>query len=189
VRSDAPAKREIKREAKRRALLDAARRVALEGGADALTMRAVAAEAGVALGAAYTYFAGKDDLARALLTRELGQLARRMREADGDLGEMAALAQGRLASDPLWAALAPSLFTQDGAPDRAFTGKLIQALTALRAGLAPGGARSEDDLNIETVLLAAAIAGLVTFDRAMLIDALGLDTDDLLARLVARFGE
>lgn len=51
-------------ELKRRSILDAALRVVASGGAEAVTHRRVAAEAGVPLGSTTYYFASRDDLLR-----------------------------------------------------------------------------------------------------------------------------
>ena len=62
-------RRQARGVARRRAILDAALRLAAEHGPDALTMRAVAEEAGVPLGLTTYYFASRDDLIGQALER------------------------------------------------------------------------------------------------------------------------
>nr|BFE78827.1 hypothetical protein GCM10020093_014280 [Planobispora longispora] len=57
-----------------REILDAAMRLLDGGGAEALSVRSVAAELGVAPNALYTYFASKPVLVRALVDDLLGQV-------------------------------------------------------------------------------------------------------------------
>lgn len=57
-----PAGPSPKAEQTRRAIVDAAMRLFRANGYDQTTMRAIAAEAGVSLGSAYYYFAGKENL-------------------------------------------------------------------------------------------------------------------------------
>ena len=75
-----------KQEARRDRVLEAAVAAAVRGGYDAVQMRDVAAEAEVALGTLYRYFASKDQLLVAVMgqwTRQLqGQLARRPPQGD-----------------------------------------------------------------------------------------------------------
>ncbi|MBM3141339.1 MAG: TetR family transcriptional regulator, partial [Chloroflexi bacterium] len=56
-------------EFKRRSILDAVLRVVADGGAEAVTHRRVAAEAGVPLGSTTYYFASRDDLLREAFRR------------------------------------------------------------------------------------------------------------------------
>src|SRR5437764_4681187 len=62
--------------ARRRRVLDAALRLAGEGGLDAVQMRDVAAAAGVALGTVYRYFSSKE---RLLLEAKIGRASCRER--------------------------------------------------------------------------------------------------------------
>ena len=70
----------------RQAILDAARRLAERGGAEAITLSSVAAEAGFAPPAVYAYFVTKDDLHLAVVADDLYRLARAMR-GDAARGE------------------------------------------------------------------------------------------------------
>lgn len=78
----APARRSpASTEALRASLVDAALRVLERAGAGGLTMRAVAAEAGVALGQPYKVFASRDELVAQVIATEF----RRLRAAFDDI--------------------------------------------------------------------------------------------------------
>lgn len=77
------APRTWERNVTRQAILDAARRLAAHGGAEAITLSGVAAEAGFAPPAVYAYFVSKDDLYLAVVADDLNKLARAMRGEDG----------------------------------------------------------------------------------------------------------
>jgi len=62
-------------------LLDAAARILDREGWDALTTRAIAAEAGAAIGTVYDYFANRDAVLQALFARYQGRLDARVRSA------------------------------------------------------------------------------------------------------------
>lgn len=62
-----------RREQVRQHLLDAARTVILRDGADQATTRAILAEAGMATGSLYTYFATKEDLFAELAEQLIGE--------------------------------------------------------------------------------------------------------------------
>jgi AcrR family transcriptional regulator len=66
--------------ARRRRVLDAAMKLASEGGYDAVQMRDVAEQAGVALGTIYRYFASKDHLLAACQVELWKELARTLEE-------------------------------------------------------------------------------------------------------------
>lgn len=75
----------------RESLIAHAQAVVDRDGADRLTMRALAAEAGCALGLPYKAFPTRDDLMRELAARALADMSARLEawgdRADGDLGE------------------------------------------------------------------------------------------------------
>ncbi|WP_066956258.1 TetR family transcriptional regulator, partial [Streptomyces lushanensis] len=71
---DPPAPLTQRQEARRRRILAAARRLACEGGFDAVQMREVAEEAGVALGTLYRYFPSKIHLLVATMQDRLEHL-------------------------------------------------------------------------------------------------------------------
>ncbi len=66
-----------------RELLAAAEKVLVRDGPGALTVRAVAAEAGIALGGVYSRLGGKDGLVDALLIRGFGRLTATLEAARG----------------------------------------------------------------------------------------------------------
>ncbi|HEX6313088.1 MAG TPA: TetR family transcriptional regulator [Acidimicrobiia bacterium] len=66
--------------ARRRRVLDAAMKLAAEGGYDAVQMRDVAQQAGVALGTIYRYFSSKDHLLAACQVELWKDLARTLEE-------------------------------------------------------------------------------------------------------------
>jgi TetR/AcrR family transcriptional regulator, cholesterol catabolism regulator len=72
--------------ARRQRVIDAAMRLASEGGYDAVQMRDVGKEAGVALGTIYRYFASKDHLLAACQVEFAREIQRRLEEkpAQGD---------------------------------------------------------------------------------------------------------
>src|ERR1700750_3187403 len=100
--------RDVSRAASRAAILEAARRVAARDGARDMSLRAVAAEAGFAPAALYSYFRGKDELLLALAADDLTVLARAMREAGG-LGGAAAAALALLGDTETMAAASAAL--------------------------------------------------------------------------------
>ncbi len=73
--SPTPGKRALRRVERTDAFLDAALRIVGEEGVEGLTIAALAAEVGAAVGALYRYFPGKDDLLAALQERALDALA------------------------------------------------------------------------------------------------------------------
>ncbi|NOY90447.1 MAG: TetR/AcrR family transcriptional regulator [Deltaproteobacteria bacterium] len=75
--------RELEREAKRGAILAAAQRVAVERGFHALSMSAVAAEAGVSKAALYLYFDSRAALVAAILLRNATHMTPVLRDALG----------------------------------------------------------------------------------------------------------
>ncbi|WP_329179349.1 TetR family transcriptional regulator [Streptomyces sp. NBC_01477] len=70
----------VRQEARRRSILDASTRLAAGGGFDAVQMREVAEESGVALGTLYRYFPSKVHLLVAVMQDQLGQLHDTLRD-------------------------------------------------------------------------------------------------------------
>ena len=66
--------------ARRRRVIEAAMKLAAEGGYDAVQMRDVASEAGVALGTIYRYFASKDHLLAACQVEWAEEIQRRVHQ-------------------------------------------------------------------------------------------------------------
>jgi AcrR family transcriptional regulator len=180
------------RAANRAAILEAARRVAAREGAGALSLRAVAAEAGYAPASVYEYFRNRGDLVLALAAEDLGQMTRALKErAAGaetpSLSSAAATVLETVRQSGALAAAAASLERAEAPPDseRVFNGKLIAALTALADGA--GRSRGSRGEQADVVLAAATITGLAVLLRAGRLKALGFEEQELLARLDSRF--
>ena len=73
-------------EGRRRDILASAERALEESGYAALTMRAIAAGAGVSPGTVYQYFEGKEDMFVALMSRRLDELGAALDTMDRDIG-------------------------------------------------------------------------------------------------------
>ncbi|MFI7618481.1 TetR/AcrR family transcriptional regulator [Nonomuraea terrae] len=71
-------------EARRRQILDAARRCFVRNGFHATSMQDVLAEAGLSAGAVYRYFKGKDDIIAAIASESLGEVAAAFRVDDAE---------------------------------------------------------------------------------------------------------
>jgi len=192
-------RREDLRDHKRKAILAAARRVCDEGGPEALTMRAVAAEAGYAPGAVYSYFSGIDELAIALTAEELGHLARRMREAAEKAGSPAAALEAA-AKEALKATagnaphvrLAGRLMSAQALPadlDRAVTGRLIAILETLGGPLRAATGLEGEAAHREILCLAALLIGLRVLEGAGRLAPLGYSAEGLLAHRLAGLPE
>jgi AcrR family transcriptional regulator len=73
-------------EGRRRDILASAERALEESGYAGLTMRAIAAGAGVSAGTVYQYFGGKEDVFVALMGRRLDELRTTLEEMDRSIG-------------------------------------------------------------------------------------------------------
>jgi AcrR family transcriptional regulator len=179
--------------ATRAAILEAARRVAAREGARELSLRGVAAEAGFAPAALYSYFSGKNELLLALAAEDLSFIARAMRGAaascdgKGKLAAAAAAALSLLRTTETIAAGSAALPASAGTSEaeRLFNGRLIGALKVLSdvSGQSPDSREAQCDV----LLVAAALSGLALLSRAGRIDALGFSVEEILGRLEARF--
>lgn len=184
-------RREDLRDHKRKAILAAARRVCDAGGPEALTIRAVAAEAGYTPGAVYSYFAGIDELAIALTAEELGHLARRMREAaERAAGPAAALevaakeALKATAGNTPYVRLAGRLMSAEALPadlDRAVTGRVIAILETLGGPLRAATGLKGEAAHREILCLAALLIGLRVLEGSGRLGPLGFTAEGLLA--------
>ncbi len=179
--------------ATRAAILGAARRVAAREGARDMSLRGVAAEAGFAPAALYSYFTGKDDLLLALAAEDLSSLARAMRGASaecsgkGKLAAASAAALAMLRTTETIAAASAALPASAGTgeAERLFNGRLIAALKILsEAAGHTSGSREEQ---CDVLLMAAALSGLALLARAGRLDALGFAPEEILDRLDTRF--
>jgi AcrR family transcriptional regulator len=181
-------RRTRQRAANRGAILEAARRVASREGAVALSLRAVAAEAGYAPASVYEYFRNRAELVLALAAEDLGQVVKSLREAGGtQAGAVRAMLESLKTSGALPAAVA-TLESGSAPPEaeRLFTGKLIAALTAFSEAAARAPLNSRDD-QADVLLLASSVAGLALLARAGRLKALGFEEQELIGRLDRRF--
>lgn len=83
----ADAARRVRVEQRSAQLLDAAARLMERDGSNAVSMQAVAAEAGVSVGLIYRYFGGKDDLLLAVIVGVLDSFATRVPAAVENAGD------------------------------------------------------------------------------------------------------
>jgi AcrR family transcriptional regulator len=81
------AARSVRTERRVEQLLSAAARLMARDGSDAVSMQAVAAEAGVSVGLIYRYFAGKDEILLAVILEILDEFAARVPEAVDAAGD------------------------------------------------------------------------------------------------------
>jgi AcrR family transcriptional regulator len=196
-RSDLATKRTERRArehlATRAAILEAARRVAAREGARDLSLRGVAAEAGFAPAALYSYFTGKDELLLALAAEDLSFIARAMRgaaagcEGKGKLAAAASAALSLLRTTETIAAGSAALPASAGTgeAERLFNGRLIGALKVLSE--VSGQTSDSRESQCDVLLVAAALSGLALLARAGRLDALGFTAEELLKRLETRF--
>lgn len=187
------ARRQRGHSATRAAILEAARRVAARDGARDLSLRGVAAEAGFAPAALYSYFSGKDELLLALAAEDLSGIARAMRsaaaahEGKGKLAAAASAALELLRHTETIAAGSAALPATAGSSDaeRLFNGRLIAALKVLSE--VSGQTSDSREAQCDVILVAATLSGLALLARAGRLEALGFSTEEILARLQTRF--
>lgn len=182
------------REQVREDLRRAARAAFQSRGLAGLTMRAVAEEAGCAVGALYTYFPDKDALVREVAADSLGELGRvvagAVDAASGPGGAVRAAAdavrQVYGAERPA-AALLPVLLTPGGVADEEFqrrvTGRLIAALGPIAASRRSAG-RPPDAANAETLAIASFLFGLVLLESSGQLARLEVPAGEVLAAFV-----
>jgi AcrR family transcriptional regulator len=186
------ARRAREHEDTRRAILDAARRLAARDGARNLSLRGVAAEAGYAPAALYGYFQNRDELICALAADDLASLSREMRDALRE-GQAGLAAAAKAVFDHLCnaEALAAAASVLDGTKEpgeagRLLNGRLIGALNVLSE--AAGGLSATRAGQCDVIVIAAALAGLAMLSRSGRLSGLGYSPDELIARISVRFG-
>jgi AcrR family transcriptional regulator len=161
--------------ATRRRLLDAARELAGEGGYDAVTMRTVAARAGVSPPTAYQYFASKDHLLVDLMVDLVSTTSTAIRSRPSRGGSpvdraVASLRRAvhRVEREPdLYVAIVRAYIS--GAPEVAHARGSMESAMQEWIGDALGPLDLEDRDAIVTILesvIFAAMVGLVTGSRA-----------------------
>ena len=95
-------------EGRHRDILASAEQILAESGYPALTMRAIAAGAGVSSGTVYQYFAGKEDVFAALMARRLDELRDTLDTVDRGLGVTGVLCEILPQVTELWRRLGRS---------------------------------------------------------------------------------
>lgn len=186
-------RREREHAAARAAILSAARSLAAREGAQGLTLRGVAAEAGYAPAALYGYFRNRTDLILTLAAEDLAQLTHAMRDVEKaetsgpDLVRVASAALGRLRDSETIAAAISVLdsSTETSGAERLFNGRLIGSLKVLSE--IAGCQSASRDGQVDVLLIAAALAGLALLDRSGRLKALGFSPAELVERLDRRF--
>ncbi len=186
-------RREREHAAARASILSAARSLAAREGAQGLTLRGVAAEAGYAPAALYGYFRNRTDLILTLGADDLAQLTHAMRDAakagasGASFANIASTALARLRDSETIAAAMSVLDSsaEAGGAERLFNGRLISLLKFLSEIAGRQSASREGQFDI--LLIAAALAGLALLDRSGRLKALGFSPDDLVERLERRF--
>ncbi len=176
------------RAANRGGILDAAKRVAAREGTVALSLRAVAAEAGYAPASVYEYFRNRAELVLALAAEDLSAVSKALREPGTPSLAGAAQTVLELVRHSGALAAAASVLEAGEAPpeaERLFNGKLIAMLTGLAD--AAGRPRTGRGEQADVVLIGALIAGMAMMARTGRSRALGFDDKELLQRFEARF--
>lgn len=183
--SSQPDRRAAQQQERAARIREAARAILAARGPDALTIRAVAAEAGYVAGSVYSYFPSKEALLASLVADELDRLAQELRSLPADLDARAGRTLETLRGQvPLLMAARRSDIPE--AMERALTGRIIavlRALDAARGGDAPGGA----DRAHETVALWSGLAGIALLSGSGRLASLDMGEDRVLASLLSRF--
>ncbi|MEK9971566.1 MAG: TetR/AcrR family transcriptional regulator, partial [Ferrovibrio sp.] len=178
-------RREAVRAFKRDAILQAARKIFARDGLEGATLRAIAAEAGIAVGTVYLHYPAKEALYAELLAGSLGELHRHVREAVAKAPTDEQLMAGALAfydfyrkrPDDLYlglylgqgfkpAGLTPEL-------DRLLNGRMIQGYTVLGDAMRRLAPLEAEALRAETVSLVAAVGGAVMLETTGRLKVLG----------------
>ena len=186
-------RREREHAAARALILAAARSLAAREGAQGLTLRGVAAEAGYAPAALYGYFRNRTELLLTLAAEDLAQLTHALRDAaklelrDTHLAGVASAALAYLRDSETIAAAMSVLdsSTETSSAERLFNGRLIGALKVLSEISSRQSASREGQRDV--LLIAAALAGLALLDRSGRLKALGFSSAELVESLERRF--
>ncbi len=187
-------RREAVRAFKREAILQAARKIFARGGLDGATLRAIAAEAGIAVGTVYLHYPAKESLYAELLAGSLADLQKHLREAVARAAADEQLMAGALAfydfyrqrPDDLYLGLylgqgfRPTGLTPE--LDRLLNGRLIQCYTVLSDAMRRMAPQLDAEwLRAETVSLAAATGGALMLETTGRLKILG-DTGEAVVR-------
>jgi TetR/AcrR family transcriptional regulator len=186
-------RREAVRAFKREAILQAARKIFARDGLDGATLRAIAAEAGIAVGTVYLHYPAKEALYAELLAGSLADLQKHLREAVAKAAADEQLMAGALAfydfyrerPDDLYLGLylgqgfRPTGLTPE--LDRLLNGRLIQCYTVLSDAMRRLAPADAELLRAETVSLAAATGGALMLETTGRLKILG-DTGEAVVR-------
>lgn len=166
---------------KRRAILEAARRVMARDDLDGMKMRTIAREADYTPGALYGYYPSKDHLCVDLSAQALGLAARAIRAGAEEGGVDGALDQLRrhFRARPEDLDLLAGVLRSDraefltGEAGRTFNGRLIAALAPIAEAIAADGTPPET-ANRQALNLAARELGLLLLENSGRLAALGI---------------
>jgi AcrR family transcriptional regulator len=186
-------RREAVRAFKREAILQAARKIFARDGLEGATLRAIAAEAGIAVGTVYLHYPAKESLYAEMLAGSLADLQKHLRDAVAKVAAGDELMAGALAfydfyrqrPDDLYlglylgqgfrpAGLTPEL-------DRLLNGRLIQCYTVLSDAMRRIAPLNAEMLRAETVSLAAVTGGALMLETTGRLKILG-DTGEAVVR-------
>lgn len=161
---------------KREAILTAARSVFARDGLDGATLRAIAAEAGVAVGTVYLHYPSKEALYADMLAGSLADLLKHLRDAVAKAVPQDQLLAGALAFYGFYRARPDDLYlglylAQGLQPtgltpelDRLLNGRLIQCYTVLGDAMRHLAPLDPEAVRAETVSLAGSITGALVLE-------------------------
>lgn len=186
-------RREAVRAFKRDAILQAARKIFACDGLEGATLRAIAAEAGIAVGTVYLHYPAKEALYADLLAGSLADLQKHLRDAVAKAAPDEQLMAGALAFYGFYRArpddLYLGLYLGEGLRpagltpelDRLLNGRLIQCYTVLGDAMRKLAKLDAEEVRAETVSLAAATGGALMLETTGRLKVLG-DTGEAVVR-------
>lgn len=181
---------------KRDAILAAARSVFARDGLDGATLRAIAAEAGVAVGTVYLHYPAKEALYADMLAGSLSDLLKSLREAVAKVPHAQQLMAGALGFYSFYRARPDDLYLglylgQGLRPagltpelDRLLNGRLIQCYSVLGDAMRRLAPLETETLRAETVSLASCITGALVLEATGRLKVLGDSGEDVVRRYV-----
>lgn len=181
---------------KREAILAAARSVFARDGLDGATLRAIAAEAGVAVGTVYLHYPAKEALYADMLAGSLADLQKHLREAVAGTPDEVQLTVGALGFYGFYKARPDDLYlglylAQGLQPvgltpelDRLLNGRLIQCYTVLGDAMRKLAPLDAETVRAETVSLAAGITGALVLETTGRLKVLGDSGEAVVRRQV-----
>lgn len=166
------------------ALLDAVERLCTDGSPSTLTMRAIADEAGVSVGAAYVHFDSKDELIGATLDRLAPQLTA-VGVSSPDPGDALATLLAAMQQNAAFPRLLTWLLLEGKNVSEAMSGHPLMRDVAVEAGR-----RNASDPTTTAMVMGLLAIGTFTYED-MLNRAVGRDIDDprLLAAVLQLYGD